>query len=75
MAEAKKGTRKPVLRKVCTRADGVNLRAEPSAKAPVLAVLMDGAIVEVNKTKPAPDGWAAIKAEGACGYVLTKCLN
>ena len=75
MAEAKKGARKPVLRKICTRADGVNLRAEPSTKAPVLAVMMDGAVVEVDKAKTAPDGWTAIKADGACGYVLAKCLN
>jgi len=51
---------------------GLNLRAEPSKDAPVLAILEHGEKVKADTERGSADGWLAVVGGG---YVMTEYLK
>ena len=51
---------------------GLNLRAEPSKDAPILAILEHGTKVKADTERESPDGWLAVSGGG---YVMTEYLK
>lgn len=51
---------------------GLNLRAEPSKDAPVLAILENGAKIKVDTERGSVNGWLPVLGGG---YVMAKYLK
>ena len=51
---------------------GLNLRADPSKDAPVMAILEHGAKVKADTERESPDGWLPVLGGG---YVMTEYLK
>lgn len=57
---------------VKTRKKGLNLREEPSKESNILALLLNGAKVTVDRSIETPNGWLAVKGGG---YVMAEFLQ
>lgn len=53
-------------------AGNLNLRAEPSLTARVMALLPTGSKVKIDPTAETPDGWKAVESGG---YVMDEFLK
>ena len=58
---------------IAASGDTVNLRGEPSTTASIIKRIPIGSIVKGNSC--AAEGWTAVEADGAHGYMMSKFLQ